>query len=205
MLSFSTKRILWYTVLSTIGLFSLPSAALPYRDSLTPLTGRQAQGGSSSTQVLARNGEGDFEFYRIVALADLGDGVVLASYDGRPDGADSPSPNSILQRRSTDGGESWGPPTYIAKGQPGDEAAGKQQYGFSDTSSIGRQERSSISMFSPRIGASTMAPLGMMTRTWTSRALRSLSQRMEGSAGRRTQRTSRTYPLLPLKSRARRL
>lgn len=136
MLSFSTKHILWYTVLSTIGIFSLPSTALPYRDSFTPLTGRQAQGGSSSTQVLARNGEGDFEFYRIVALADLGEGVVLASYDGRPDGADSPSPNSILQRRSTDGGDSWGPPTYIAKGQPGDEAAGKQQYGFSDPSYV---------------------------------------------------------------------
>src|SRR5690606_4717086 len=43
---------------------------------------------------------------------------------------------SILQRRSTDGGENWGPPTYISKGQPGDKAAGKQQYGFSDPSYV---------------------------------------------------------------------
>ena len=136
MFSSPTRHILWYTVLSAIGLCSVPSAALPSQYTSSLITDRQAQGGTSSTQVLARNGEGDFEFYRIVALANLGDGVVLASYDGRPDGQDSPSPNSILQRRSTDGGESWGSPTYIAKGQPGDKAAGKQQYGFSDPSYI---------------------------------------------------------------------
>ena len=28
-------------------------------------------------------------------------------YDGRPTGTDSPGPNSILQRRSTDGGNTW--------------------------------------------------------------------------------------------------
>ncbi|KFX94637.1 hypothetical protein V495_04652 [Pseudogymnoascus sp. VKM F-4514 (FW-929)] len=85
-------------------------------------------------QVLATNGVGPFPYYRIVALASLGNGVVLASYDGRPDGGDSPSPNSILQRRSTDSGATWGAPTYIAKGQPG--ATGVQQYGFSDPSYV---------------------------------------------------------------------
>lgn len=88
----------------------------------------------SAEQTLARNGEGDFAYYRIVALANAGDGVVLASYDGRPDGGDSPSPNSILQRRSTDGGDTWGEPTYISKGQP--ESEGKQKYGFSDPSYV---------------------------------------------------------------------
>ena len=136
MVSSHSRHLLWYAVLSAIGFCSVPSAALPSQYASSPITERQAQGGTSSTQVLALNGEGDFEFYRIVALANLGDGVVLASYDGRPDGMDSPAPNSILQRRSTDSGESWGPPTYIAKGQPGNTAAGKQQYGFSDPSYV---------------------------------------------------------------------
>ena len=41
-------------------------------------------------------------FYRIPALAHLGDGVVLAAWDGRPGNAsDAPNPNSIVQRKST--------------------------------------------------------------------------------------------------------
>lgn len=85
---------------------------------------------------MARNGDGMFPYYRIVALANLGDGVLLASYDGRPDGGDSPSPNSVLQQRSTDSGETWGKPTLIAKGRKGDKDAGVQQYGFSDPSYV---------------------------------------------------------------------
>ncbi|KAK2754846.1 hypothetical protein FQN54_006739 [Arachnomyces sp. PD_36] len=94
-----------------------------------------ADPGNSSEQTLAQNGDdGPTPYYRIVALANLGDGVVLASFDGRPDGSDSPSPNSILQRRSTDNGATWGEVTYIAKGQPGGD--GVQKYGFSDPSYI---------------------------------------------------------------------
>lgn len=85
-------------------------------------------------QTLAQNGDGPFNYYRIVALTSLGNGVVLASFDGRPDGADAPSPNSILQRRSTDNGQSWGALTYIAQGRPGSE--GVQKYGFSDPSYV---------------------------------------------------------------------
>lgn len=92
--------------------------------------------GHSSEQALARDGQGLFKHYRIVALANLGNGVVLASYDGRPDAGDSPSPNSILQRRSTDNGETWGNVTYIAKGQKGDKDSGVQQYGLSDPSYV---------------------------------------------------------------------
>ena len=74
---------------------------------------------SYAEQVLASNGDNAIDpvlgkFYRIPALADLGNGVVLASYDGRPDGADAPSANSIVQRRSTDGGVTWGAPTLRA-------------------------------------------------------------------------------------------
>ena len=63
--------------------------------------------GSYTEQILAQNGDNKIDpslgrYYRIPALVDLGNGIVLASYDGRPDGADAPSPNSIVQRRSTD-------------------------------------------------------------------------------------------------------
>jgi sialidase-1 len=84
----------------------------------------------SAKHTLTTNGQGLYAYYRIVALANLGNGVLLASYDGRPDGGDSPSPNSILQRRSTDGGATWGEPTFIAKGQA--KTPTLQQYGFSD-------------------------------------------------------------------------
>ena len=90
-------------------------------------------------QVLAKNGDAAIDpvlgaNYRIPALADLGNGVVLASYDGRPFGGDSPEPNSIIQRRSTDNGRTWGTPTYVARGQM--PATGVARYGFSDPSYI---------------------------------------------------------------------
>lgn len=48
--------------------------------------------------------------------------------------ADSPNPNSIVQRRSTDGGQTWGPMTTIAQGFVGDADTGK--YGWSDPSYV---------------------------------------------------------------------
>lgn len=83
--------------------------------------------------------------YRIPALADLGDGVVLASYDGRPNGGDSPAPNSIIQRRSTDGGVTWGKPTFISRGQIG--SGGTLQYGFSDPSYVVDKETGTVFNF----------------------------------------------------------
>ncbi|MFE7504693.1 exo-alpha-sialidase [Promicromonospora sp. NPDC057488] len=73
--------------------------------------------GSYTEQQLATNGIGGFPNYRIPALAVTNSGTVLASYDGRPTGADSPGPNSILQRRSTDDGATWGPQTVVAAGR----------------------------------------------------------------------------------------
>ncbi|WP_269939955.1 DUF7507 domain-containing protein [Arthrobacter sp. HY1533] len=97
-----------------------------------------AAGGSYAEQVLATPGDKatvpNQAWYRIPALADLGGGVVLAAYDGRPDGGDSPSPNSIVQRRSIDGGKTWGAPTFVARGQVG--SRGVLQYGFSDPSYV---------------------------------------------------------------------
>ena len=73
---------------------------------------------------------------RIPALTVASNGDVLASYDRRPiaggfNGGDSPNANSIVQRRSTDNGETWGPETVIAQGKTGDE-----KFGFSDPSYI---------------------------------------------------------------------
>ncbi|MCQ9162691.1 exo-alpha-sialidase [Arthrobacter sp. STN4] len=101
-------------------------------------------------QVLASNGDNAIDpvlgkYYRIVALADLGKGVLLAAYDGRPDGGDSPSPNSIVQRRSTDGGKTWGAPSYIARGQVA--APGVLRYGFSDPSYVVDKETGTVFNF----------------------------------------------------------
>ncbi|MPV48456.1 hypothetical protein GCG21_00215 [Pseudactinotalea sp. HY160] len=84
----------------------------------------------TSTQ-LATNGVGGFPNYRIVALAVTNSGDLLASYDGRPTGADSPGPNSILQRRSTDGGQTWEEQTVIHAGK-----VSRPIHGFSDPSYI---------------------------------------------------------------------
>jgi sialidase-1 len=85
-------------------------------------------------------------FYRIPALTYLGNNVVLAAWDGRPgSAADAPNPNSIVQRRSTDGGQTWGPVTVIAAGQVGDASGPK--YGYSDPSYIYDAEAGKVFAF----------------------------------------------------------
>ncbi|KAJ5589393.1 hypothetical protein N7537_012071 [Penicillium hordei] len=75
----------------------------------------------------------------------LSNNIILASYDDRPDGGDSPSPNSILQRRSTDNGATWDEPTFIAQGQIKSPTA--LQYGFSDPSYIHDRETGKVFNF----------------------------------------------------------
>ncbi len=75
---------------------------------------------------------------RIPAIAVASNGDILASYDLRPTngvwrGGDSPNENSIMQRRSTDGGKTWGPATAIAEGKVAPEG---QRYGWSDPSYV---------------------------------------------------------------------
>ncbi|KAJ5857297.1 hypothetical protein N7455_008191 [Penicillium solitum] len=120
-----------------LGLFTVLSVANP----VVPLEEREAV----SEINLATKGVGPIAQYRIVALTYLGNNVILASYDGRPDGGDSPSPNSILQRRSTDNGATWSDPTFIAKGQIKSSTA--LQYGFSDPSYIYDRETGKVFNF----------------------------------------------------------
>ena len=73
--------------------------------------------GEFTTQRIALGGDGAFPNYRIPAVIQLNNGDILLSYDGRPTGTDSPGPNSILQRRSTDGGKTWGETTVVSQGK----------------------------------------------------------------------------------------
>ncbi|MER7334195.1 MULTISPECIES: exo-alpha-sialidase [unclassified Micromonospora] len=68
-------------------------------------------------QDLAVNGVGGFPNYRIPALTVTTDGDLLASWDGRPTAKDAPGPNSILQRRSVDGGATWQQQEVVHAGQ----------------------------------------------------------------------------------------
>lgn len=91
---------------------------------------------------LATNGEAGWLNYRIPALTVTNDGDLLASYDGRPTAADSPGPNSILQRRSTDNGATWGPQTLIREGRTEEPIEG-----YSDPSYIVDRETGTIFNF----------------------------------------------------------
>ena len=85
-------------------------------------------------------------FYRIPALAHVGDGVVLASWDARPgSAADAPNPNTIVQRRSVDNGKTWGPMTTVAAGFTG--SVSESKYGYSDPSYVVDEESGKIFNF----------------------------------------------------------
>jgi sialidase-1 len=108
----------------------LPAAAAP----IPPTTPTAGPGAFSETNLAADRTPSNF-FYRIPALTYLGGGVVLAAWDGRPgSSADAPNPNSIVQRRSTDGGQTWGPLQVIAAGHVGDATGPK--FGYSDPSYV---------------------------------------------------------------------
>lgn len=77
---------------------------------------------------------------RIPAIAVAQNGDILAAYDARPRaseigkkvkraGGDSPNENSIMQKRSTDGGKTWQSATTIAAGKIG-------SHGYSDPSYV---------------------------------------------------------------------
>ena len=78
-------------------MISLGSTPAPVPDAPVPHT------------VLSRAGEGPWPQYRIVGLGHLGGGHLLAGFDGRETGQDVPDPTGLVQRRSLDGGRTWGP------------------------------------------------------------------------------------------------
>jgi sialidase-1 len=63
-------------------------------------------------QDLATAGAGS-PFYRIPALTVTTRGTLLAAYDARPTLKDLPDPISVVLRRSTDGGKTWGPQAVV--------------------------------------------------------------------------------------------
>lgn len=140
-----TKKYLRLLAVPTLAITAL-TGILPAQAVPAPLLGPTGGPGSYTEQNIASELFGDSSNYRIPALADLGDGVLLASWDGRPyNAADSPNPNSILMRRSTDGGKTWSPISYIAKGNLGTD--GSQKYGYSDPSFVVDHEAGKVFAF----------------------------------------------------------
>ena len=102
--------------------------------------------GAYAAQNLAGDRTAENFFYRIPTIAHLGDGVVVAAWDARPGSAgDSPNPNSIIQRRSTDNGVTWGPLQIIAAGHVADAAA--PRHGYSDPSYVYDREAGRLFAF----------------------------------------------------------
>ncbi len=90
-----------------------------------------------------------FASYRIPALSYLGNGVVVAAWDGRPhSAADSPNPNSIVMRRSTDGGATWGTQRTILAGNQDAANNGAGRTGYSDPSLVFDAEANKLFLFS---------------------------------------------------------
>ncbi|MDR6986528.1 sialidase-1 [Paenarthrobacter nitroguajacolicus] len=119
----------------------LPATAAP----IPPNNPAAAPGTFTEVNIGADRTAANF-FYRIPGLTYLGNNVVLAAWDGRPgSAADAPNPNSIVQRRSIDGGRTWGPVTVIAAGHVGDSSGPK--YGYSDPSYIHDAETGKVFAF----------------------------------------------------------
>ncbi|MEQ4566528.1 exo-alpha-sialidase [Paenarthrobacter sp. CAP02] len=120
---------------------ALPATAAP----IPPANPTASPGAFAEANLGADRTAANF-FYRIPALTYLGNNVVLAAWDGRPGSAtDAPNPNSIVQRRSTDGGQTWGPVTTIAAGHVADSSGPK--YGYSDPSYVYDAEAGKVFAF----------------------------------------------------------
>ncbi|MFF2843704.1 exo-alpha-sialidase [Paenarthrobacter sp. NPDC057981] len=133
-------------VAGALGVGLLAGLGLPATAAPLPPTDPAAPPGSFTEANIAADRTAANFFYRIPALTYLGNNVVLAAWDGRPgSAADAPNPNSIVQRRSTDGGQTWGPVQVIAAGHVGDASGPK--YGYSDPSYIYDAEANKVFAF----------------------------------------------------------
>lgn len=116
----------------------------------TPATAAPADPpGTFTEQNLAPTVVSPFAAYRIPALSYLGNDVVVSAWDGRPtNAADSPNPNSIVMRRSTDGGATWDSQRTILAGFQDTANNGANKYGYSDPSFIYDAEVNKLFLFS---------------------------------------------------------
>ena len=142
----SVRRIGACAVAGLLGLglvagSGLPASAAP----IPPNSPATAPGAFAESNIAADRTSSNF-FYRIPALTHLGGGVVLAAWDARPgSSADAPNPNSVVQRRSTDGGNTWGPLQVMAAGHVGDATGPK--FGYSDPSYVYDAEAGKVFAF----------------------------------------------------------
>ncbi|MDI2036609.1 hypothetical protein PJL15_03747 [Paenarthrobacter nitroguajacolicus] len=141
-----TSSLVRIAAVGTLALGLLAGLGLPATAAPIPSADPAAAPGSFAEANLGADRTAANFFYRIPALTYLGNNVVLAAWDGRPgSAADAPNPNSIVQRRSTDGGQTWGPVQVIAAGHEGDASAPK--YGYSDPSYVYDAEAGKVFAF----------------------------------------------------------
>ncbi|GAA1285275.1 exo-alpha-sialidase [Brachybacterium alimentarium] len=126
--------------LTALGAGSASALALP------PAKENGRRHGLYEEQVLAAPGDHGVQNFRIPALAVAPSGDLLAAYDKRPVGGDSPSPNSLWQRRSRDNGRTWEEPTVIRAGVESTEPG--EKLGYSDPSYVVDRETGTIFCFS---------------------------------------------------------
>jgi len=110
-------------------------------DAATSTTAAPADGLDPELELfdIASRGEGDWLRYRIPALTTAANGDLLAVFDGRPTMNDLPSNIALLMRRSTDGGDTWGPQQVI-RSEPAPN-------GFGDPSVVVDRETRDVFVF----------------------------------------------------------
>ncbi|MGP5055756.1 sialidase family protein [Brachybacterium paraconglomeratum] len=131
--------------LTALGAGAAGAAAAPAGAALPPVKDRGRRQGSYEEQVLAAPGDWGVKNFRIPALAVAPNGDLLAAFDKRPVHGDSPAPNSIWQRRSTDGGRTWGEPEVVRAGF--ESTVPGEKLGYSDPSYVVDVETGEIFLF----------------------------------------------------------
>lgn len=140
------RRLGACAVAGILGLGLVAGTGLPAQAAPIPPAAPTAAPGAFAEENIAADRTSSNFFYRIPALTHLGGGIVLAAWDGRPgSSADAPNPNSIVQRRSADGGNTWGPLQVVAAGHAGDSTSAK--FGYSDPSYVYDSETGKVFAF----------------------------------------------------------
>jgi sialidase-1 len=96
----------------TIGLVTLESVNMRSKILDFSAAGRFIETCNSRKTVFSKD-ENGYSFFRIPAILNLSDGVLLAFAEGRKDGFGDHGDIDTVMKRSTDGGESWGDFTIV--------------------------------------------------------------------------------------------